>query len=301
MSNYKHPTSKSIAEDIFGKYKITGENGEDLGTMCDKVIKDPRFGWEKVEEPFKEGEWVYSPRTNYLMECLFRYKGKNCTSFTSGEFYILNRDGSFSNEGQSADSIGDVESAKSATPEQVERILSIVCRSKYKAGCKIKLKDYPERMILNEPIEFVYDAVVDSVYCRSGNQPYVYKKGTWAKIVEEPKAAEPEVEVEAGYEYDCINDLIRGTPRFTKGKRYLFKEHSEGMLETINDKGVAHVVDKDLMHKWFDMGQDWKKKPVFSYEDLEKYTTKHYILNDTKVVIVSNVLLEEEAKKRSKL
>jgi hypothetical protein len=270
---YKHKSTGAKAIDIFGKYKITGKNGEGLGTMCDKVVENPDFGWEKVKEPFKENDWTYF-KNEEGDEWLYRFsKYLQGQSFRAKECYLLEQ-GVFDSEAYDISMLESPNNFKKPTPDQIERILSIVARAKGFDPEKERMKI--NRPWMKDPIDmlkesvkgflgdgFSYQQKTDSLLMHGIR---VYEYGNWATILPE-KATEPQVEV--GYEYTCIKDLIcqvSDDRYFEKGKRYMFKKNGSS-FDSINDLGGPHSISSHKMHEWFDMGQDWKTAKV---EDTEK-------------------------------
>jgi hypothetical protein len=264
-------------------YKVIDGNGLNLYDIPASYIEDEGFGWEKVEE-FQPNEWLYYETGNF--EWIVRFseqKGnliftKEAYEITEGKFKAFRGNDKFSMD------------YSKATPDQVERILSIVARHKgYKKGVAVisALSGEAVRLLKGRDIyEPDADIFLTLGYC-------VYSKGIWAQIVEE-KVTEPQVE---GKEYLCIQDSthFKGS-HFTKGKRYLFQKEQES-FRTINDEGGAHELNERAMHLYFDMGQDWKTAKVFSYEDIEGIA---FLKNHANMVLLTYDL-EEEAKKRTQL
>lgn len=233
MSKYKHKTSGKIAiKNDEWSYFI---EGVEIMPIPKNLIENPDYDWEKVEEPFKEGEWRHLLLQD--SEMIFRFKQSFDDTLETDEYYQVKND-SVIGSGESNRLSNRKDDHTRATPEQIERILSVVARHKgYNKGKEISLiKGRVGTKGVLESKSFTYSKEDDSLVSEGGSSYTIYQEGTWAEIAEEPKEAEPQVET--GLNATCL----------VTGKRENLRMHAAR-----NDKG--QMVGWCFINESVDMSQ----------------------------------------------
>jgi hypothetical protein len=273
-------------------YKVIDGNGLNLYDIPASYIEDEGFGWEKVEEPFKEGSWYYFELDHYL-QMVVRYKDKDDIELHYSEAYGIGNGGSSIEWVNDKCSLRDIKGP--ATKEQMELCLGHVTRHKgYKEGLTRVCFDGKTRDRLKGG-EFKYDPELDEfwmgrdlIYCVRSS------KGTWATILPE-KSTEPE------------DDMKNIVPMYIADLGEIHCNELRFIIERFLDQNHDY---KNEVEKWRKIegkvtepqveGKDWKTAKVFSYEAIYELASILEVGEEVLYVIPKDDL-EEEAKKRTQL
>lgn len=306
MSNYKLKNHTAVYDPVLDMYDIFDGCGGRMGTVTLDLLID--FGWEKVEEPFKENEWMFFSHHHAPLdlhqEILFRCsKVDNSTHVYSREWYELRSSELYLIETKHV-AICHIDEMQRATPDQIERILSVVARHKgYKKGVVVEgiLMDM-ERPIRSE--EMFYRADYDSLYFKadSPNDPsMIYNKGTWAKIKEEPKAAEPQVEWLDKETIGYLGSDIRALENIVWGNYDAEKPINVVSLLRTTASSLNLKADKILKAiNYKGTEKDWKTAKVLSWESACEISEPDILhVGERRFLLIDLSVLEEEAKKRT--
>lgn len=165
---------------------------QESGYTYDKkmVENQPEFFeavYEEESQTWKKGEWLYFKGFNPSKELIVRFDSiNNNDNIVTKEYYTVYADGDIY-EGES-DNYIDKKNVTKATPEQIQRILTIVAKHKgFVEGVKVNQK--PAYNGLGDVYKLNsdrsdYDFVRDNLAIDGCG---IYREGKWAEIVKEPQ------------------------------------------------------------------------------------------------------------------